>query len=104
MLDRDICQANVQLTLASRCWGIANATVKRTANTERVEAINTLARQAQCAAERGDTRELYFIMRMFTKPRNSATPCLRTTDSGITQSPQEVAIRWQELFRANTGG
>ena len=88
-----------QKAAAIEAYRERNREVKRSSRRDKREYTNSLAAEAQSAAERGDTRTVYKITKTLTGGFTSKTTVVKDKDGKVLTKEQDQLDRWAEHFR-----
>ena len=88
-----------QKAAAVEAYRERNREVKRSSRRDKRECTNSLAAEAQSAAERGDTRTVYKITKTLTGGFTSKTTVVKDKDRKVLTKEQDQLDRWAEHFR-----
>ena len=88
-----------QKAAAVEAYRERNREVKRSSQRDKREYTNSLAAEAQSAAERGDTRTVYKITKTLTGGFTSKTTVVKDKDGKVLTKEQDQLDRWEEHFR-----
>ena len=88
-----------QKAAAVEAYRERNREVKRSSRRAKKEYTNSLAAEAQSAAERGDTRTVYMITKTLTGGFTSKTTVVKDKDGKVLTKEQDKLDRWAEHFR-----
>ena len=88
-----------QKAAAVEAYREGNREVKRSSRRDKREYTNSLAAEAQSAAERGDTRTVYKIINTLTGGFTSKTTVVKDKYRKVLTKEQDQLDRWAEHFR-----
>ena len=87
-----------QRAQASETYREKNRDVKKSVRKDKRDYTDSLAREAQTAAEKGDTRTVYKITKQLTGGFTNRTTVVKDKDGNVLMKEEELLKRWAEHY------